>query len=374
MSKYVIALTGGGSGGHFYPLMAVAEELNRASNKKENISLYYLGDKPYNQAVLEENQIKFKRIPSGKRTKYASSGNFLTPFKVMWGAFVALFKLYVLYPDVIFSKGSYTSVPVVLAAAFLRIPIMIHESDTEVGSANKLAIKFARLVGIAYDDVAPFFPAEKTALVGIPLRQEFRNESPNPAAELGIPTDRPIIFVTGGSLGAMRINELILDSLDELLPYYTIVHQVGSDNEKAIKQTSGNLITDNTLLSHYFVKGSLTSKEMSLAMSAASVIISRAGSGSIFEIAYKGKPSIIIPIPETISHDQRTNAFAYARSGAAVVLEEENMKDDLLSAEISRIMGDQALYNQMSQAAKAFSKPDAGNVVAQTIIAIAREH
>ena len=374
MTKRVIVLTGRGSGGHFYPLMAVAEELNKQASPENHLTLHYLGPKPYNQEVLQKNQINFVQIPSGKKTKYFSLGNLFTPFKILWGLIVALQKLYFIYPDVVFSKGSYTSVPVILAAAFLRIPIVIHESDTQVGSANKLATRFARYIAIAYDDVAQFFPSEKTALVGIPLRQDFLAPQPDAANALGIPTDKLIILVTGGSLGAQRINELLLNSLDELLPHYTIIHQTGADNEESVRQSSASLISDKNLLGHYYVRGSLTTHDMNLAMSAAHLIISRAGSGTIFEIAAKNKPAIIIPIPEAISHDQRTNAFAYARSGAASVLEEENFTDDLLSNEINRIMGDQNVYANMAKAAEAFACKDAGQTIAKTIIDIANEH
>lgn len=373
MSTRVIGLTGGGSGGHFYPLMAVAETLNQYDSAAVKLELYYLGPEPYNLATLQQNNVKLIRIPAGKQTKYFSVGNLFTPFKVLWGTMVALNKLYWLYPDVIFTKGSYTSVPVILAAAFLRIPIVMHESDTEVGTANKLAAKFARYIAIAYDDTAQFFPPEKTALVGIPLQREFLTEEPNAAATMGLPTDRPIIFVTGGSQGAARLNELLLNSLDELLPHYSIVHQTGVEHEDTVRSTASGLINAE-LLQRYFVKGTLSTSEMNSAMSAAHLIISRAGSGTIFQIAAKGKPAIVVPIPETISHDQRTNAFAYARSGAATVLEEENFRDDLLAAEVHRIMSDQTVYAAMSGSARAFAKTDASRILAETIIAIAQEH
>ncbi len=369
-----IVLTGGGSGGHFYPLIAVAEEMNKYNQPEITHELYYLGPNPYRQEVLERNNVKFIRIPSGKKTKYFSVGNLFSPFKMLWGLIIALKELYFIYPDVIFSKGSYTSVPVVLAAWLLRIPIVVHESDTLPGSANRLGAKFARYIAIAFDDVAPFFPTEKTALIGIPLRQAIKTQSPDPATALGLPTDRPIILVTGGSLGAQRINDLIIESLDDLLPTYTIIHQTGENNAESVQQTSASLIKDHALLDHYFVRGRLTAEEMSLAESAASLIISRAGAGSIFEIAEKGKPSIIVPIPEKISHDQRTNAFAYARSGAAHVIEEHNLTDGLLFAEITRIMSDTQLYTKMSVAATTFSKPKASEKIVETLVGIAAEH
>lgn len=369
-----IVLVGGGTGGHFYPLIAVAERLNDAKQAGRSISLYYFGPDEYNAQALSENAITFVRIPAGKRRKYFSPLNFLDPFKTLYGLFVAVGKLYRIYPDVVFSKGGYTSVPVVLAAWLLRIPIVIHESDSRPGSANKLGARFARYIGIAFDEVAEYFPKSKEALVGIPIRKAFMNRHPDPFTALGIAADRPLIFITGGSLGAQRINNLVLETLDELLPEFTVIHQTGPLNEEHVRKTAAELIEDPALLSHYFAKGTLSAEEMHLALNAASIIISRAGAGSIFEIAHNATPAIIIPIPEDVSHDQRTNAYAYARTGAASVLEEGNLTDGLLTAEIKRIMGDTTTYEHMSVAAKAFARHDAAEVIARTLLEIADEH
>lgn len=373
--KKRIVFVGGGTGGHFYPLIAVAEVLQKNIQSGEDLGLYYAGPEPYNEAALSANNITFLRIPAGKQRRYFSLRNGIDPFITLYGLFVAIAKLYRLYPDVIFSKGGFTSVPIVLAAWLLRIPIMIHESDSQVGRANKLAAKLARYIGIAYDEVARSFPEGKTALVGIPIRQAFTTVPEHPLQTLGLPTDKPLLFVTGGSLGARTINNLILDSLNELLPHYTILHQTGPNNEAEVKTTAVELLSKTSdWLNSYYVRGTLTGEEMRLALHAASLIISRAGSTTIFEIAQTGKPSIIIPIPEKVSHDQRTNAYAYARVGAASVLEEGNLTDSLLTSEITRIMNEPDVYAAMSQAAKNFARPNAASVVANTLLEIANEH
>jgi UDP-N-acetylglucosamine--N-acetylmuramyl-(pentapeptide) pyrophosphoryl-undecaprenol N-acetylglucosamine transferase len=369
-----IVLVGGGSGGHFYPLIAVAERLNDLQNQGTHMELYYMGPEPYSTTELERTNLQFVKIPTGKHRKYFSVLNFFDSFKILFGLFFAIGKLYKIYPDVVFSKGGYTSVPVVIAAWLLRIPIMIHESDTKAGSANKLGAKFARYIALGFEDASKDFPEAKTALTGIPLRKAFLEHVQNPIQQLGLPSDKPLLFVTGGSIGSERINRLILESLDDLLPNFSILHQTGEKNETTVRQTSAQLIEDTMLLTHYFVKGTLTGAEMHLAQSAAAIIISRAGTGTIFEIAQKGKPAILIPIPEDISHDQRTNAYAYARSGAAAVLEEANLTDGLLTAEIHRIMGDTETYQQMSLAAKTFAGDDAAVAIANTLIGITEEH
>lgn len=365
---------GGGTGGHFYPLIAVAERLRMHGQPGTEYRFFYIGPDKYDEAELTKNNIEFIYCPAGKVRRYFSPLNFLTPFTTFYAFFVAVWKLYKVYPDVLFSKGGHTSVPVVLAAAFLCIPIVVHESDSRPGRANKLAAKFAKYIAISFEACAQFFPKKKTALTGIPIRQAFMQPAANPHAELGIPSDKPVIFVTGGSSGAVRVNNLILNSIDDLLPHFTIIHQTGAEHESTVASAAASLLTDSSLLSSYFVRGSLTGREMDLAQSAATIIISRAGAGTIFEIARKGKPSIIIPIPEEISHDQRNNAYEYARYGAAFVIEEKNLVDDLLVAEIHRIIDDEQRYRNMSMAAQQFAKDDAAEQLAAILITIADGH
>lgn len=366
-----IAFVGGGTGGHFYPLIAVAESLREVAPTAE---LYYFGPTPYNAELLAAHHITFVRCPAGKLRRYFSLQNLVDLFRTVGGVATAWYQLFKIYPDVVFSKGGYTSVPILLMARFYRIPVVIHESDSKPGRANLLARRFARYIGIAYTSAAEYFPPEKTALVGIPIRKEVREVPADPFAALGLTRERPIIYVTGGSLGAMRINNLILNSLTALLPHYTIFHQTGPTEETSTIQTAQALVTDPALLQHYFVKGTLPASTVSALLAAASLVISRAGSTTLFEIALHGTPAIIIPIPEEVSHDQRTNAYTYARTGAATVLEEGNLTPYLLTSEIQSIMSDQARYTAMQQAATAFSRPDAALTIAQLLVSIGIEH
>ena len=366
-----IVFVGGGSGGHFYPLMATAEALRE---QQPNAELFYIGPNPFNVEALQEHAIRHLYCPAGKIRRYLSFANIIDLFKTIGGLFVALYLLYVWYPDVIFSKGGYTSVPILLVARFYRIPVVIHESDSRPGRANALVKNFARYIGIAYKEVAEYFPEGKTALVGIPIRKVIRTINPDPFTTLGIPNDVPLIYVTGGSLGAERVNHLILRSLNLLLPHFRIFHQTGSDLEAEVIQTAQSLVTDQSLLERYYVKGSLPASTIAALLDASSLVITRAGSTTLFEIALHGKPSIVIPIPEEVSHDQRTNAYAFARTGAASVLEEGNLTENLLVAEIRSIMTDQGRYATMQQAAVNFANPNAAAVIADQLRSIALEH
>jgi UDP-N-acetylglucosamine--N-acetylmuramyl-(pentapeptide) pyrophosphoryl-undecaprenol N-acetylglucosamine transferase len=365
-----IGLVGGASGGHFYPLMAVADELNHTP---QNPKLYYFGPSPYDADQLKSYQIEYIYCPAGKLRRYLSIQNFFDLFRTFGGFFVAVWKLYIIYPDVIFSKGGYTAVPILLAARILTIPVVIHESDTTPGKANDLAKKFARYIAISYDEAAAFFPPEKTALTGIPLRTELKHILEDPFSVIGIPNDKPLIYVTGGSQGAERLNNVILNSLDELLPKYRIFHQTGPQIE-LVQQTAQGLLEGTDLASSYYVAETVPVHTVSALMQAASLVITRAGSTTLFELAYFGTPAIIIPIPEDVSRDQRTNAYTYARGGGASVIEEHNLTDHLLANEIATIMGDQQKLAAMSSSAKASFIPDAASKLATVLISIGTEH
>lgn len=370
-----IVFVGGGSGGHFYPLLAIAEALRvRDTELGTDVDLYYMGPDVFNKDELARYRIKYVSCPAGKQRTYLSIFNFLDKFKIFAGIFIGFWKLYFIYPDVIMSKGGYTSVPVVLAAWLLKIPIVIHESDAIPGKANKLAARFARYIGIAHDDVASHLPAEKVALVGMPIRNFFFEPLSNPHEIIGIENERPVILVTGGSQGAQKINTLILHSLPKLLPKYTVVHQAGDSHAKKVMETASVLVKDPELLKNYYVMGHMSQKQMVAAMQAAALIVSRAGSTTLFEIGLNSKPSIIIPIPEDISRDQRSNAYAYARSGGAIVLEERNLSDDILATEILRVLEEPGLYEKMGEGAKNFTVTSAAYTLADTLLGIGKEH
>lgn len=373
-----VVFTGGGTGGHFYPLIATAEALRERAFQSgiSQLDLYYFGPDPYDQKALEEQGIVFVSCPSGKMRRYRSILNFLDIFKVIGGVFVALFKLFVLYPDVVMSKGGFTSVPVVFAAWLLRIPILIHESDSKPGRANAFATRFARYIAISYKEAAEFFPQHKTALVGIPFRKIFQGERVgNPASVLGTTGTLPLVVVLGGSQGAERINDLVLESIEELTEKYEVFHQTGMLQETLVRETADNLLEKfPEKHARYHAKGFLDPLMLKAALSGASVIVSRAGSGAIYDIALYGIPAILIPIPEEISHDQRSNAYAYARTGAASVMEEKNLSQNLLVSEIDRIMSDPNLQITMKAAANAFVLRDGAEKIADTLIGIGREH
>jgi UDP-N-acetylglucosamine--N-acetylmuramyl-(pentapeptide) pyrophosphoryl-undecaprenol N-acetylglucosamine transferase len=371
-----ILLTGGGSGGHFYPLIAVAESINEIAKKENLVSaeMFFMSDNPYDTELLIENNITFIPISAGKMRRYASVSNFFDFFKTFFGIISALKKVFDIYPDVIFSKGAYASFPVLVAAKILRIPVIIHESDSVPGKTNLWAAKFAKKIAISYPEAAKYFPKEKIAYTGNPLRKAVLNTTKNGAHEfLNLEKEVPTILIIGGSLGAKIINERILDALPKLIEKYQILHQTGKNNALEVSKVSNVILDNNPNKNRYRIFDYLNNLSLTMAAGAADLIISRAGS-TIFEIASWGIPSIVIPITETNGNHQRINAYAYARSGAASVIEESNLSTNILLGEIDRILQDKVMREKMSIAAKGFTHPDAADKIAKEIITIALSH
>lgn len=375
-----IVFTGGGSGGHFYPIIAIAEAMRDLVREKRLVEpkLYYLAPTSFDEKALFENGITYIHIPAGKVRRYASIRNFTDSFITIFGLVSALFTLFRLYPDVVMSKGGYGSVPTVLAARLLRIPVVIHESDAKPGRANLLASKWATKIAISFESAAKFFPEKvqnKIARTGIPIRKALmRVEAEGARQYLGLESGVPTIFILGGSQGATNINEIVLLALPDLVSLANIIHQTGQANFKSVQDIASVVLTKNPNASRYHPINYLDEVSMQRSASIADIVVSRAGANSIAEIGLWKKPAILIPIPESVSHDQRTNAYAYARTGAAVVIEEENLTPHLIVSEIKRIINDPALSKRMGASAQGFTDPDASRILANEIFSIALTH
>ncbi len=375
-----IVFAGGGTGGHFYPIIAITEALHDIVREEHYIepSLYYLAPQPFDEKALFENSIVYVRIPAGKTRRYFSLRNITDALVSLSGFLMALVALFRIYPDVVVSKGGYASVPVVLAARVLRIPIIIHESDAKPGRANLLAAKWASKIAVAFDSTAEFFPKDvrgRIARTGIPVRKALmRVEQEGARQYLGLESGTPTVFILGGSQGAVRINEVVLSALPELVSFANVIHQTGPANFKNVEAVSKVVLGKDPHASRYHPINYLDQVSMQRAAGAASLVVSRAGATSIAEIGLWKKPAILIPIPESISHDQRMNAYAYARTGAATVIEEENLTAHLFVAEIRRIVDDAEISKKMSSAAEGFTDVDAARILAKEVLAIALPH
>jgi len=371
-----ILLTGGGTGGHFYPIIAIAEAINklRKENRLMNADIYYMSNSPYNAGILFDNGITFRKNSAGKIRRYFSILNFFDLFKTFWGILGSLWKVFNIYPDVVFGKGGYASFPALFAARVFRIPVVIHESDSVPGRVNLWAGKFAEKIAVSYPEAVEYFPKEKVAYTGNPVRKELIQPLKTGAREfLKLEDNTPVLFILGGSLGSQIINEAIVDALPQLVGNFEIIHQVGRKNLKQVTERASVMLRDNPHGNRYKPFDYLNVLGMRMAAGVADIVISRAGS-TIFEIASWKVPSIIIPITDTNGDHQRKNAFAYARSGACVVVEEENLSANILVSEINRLMDSSVGREVMKKGTESFNHPDAAEKIAKEILTIALRH
>jgi UDP-N-acetylglucosamine--N-acetylmuramyl-(pentapeptide) pyrophosphoryl-undecaprenol N-acetylglucosamine transferase len=365
-----IVITGAG-GGHFYPLIAVIESVRKQVFVQKIVQpeVFFFSDKPYDEKVLFEEDIKFIQIPAGKLRVYPSLETVTDIFKTMYGCVVAIFKLYSVYPDVIFAKGGYASFPTLVAARILSIPIVVHESDTVPGRTTKFGGSFAARVALSYPEAAPFFPKETTALTGQPIREALLPKE-GYKREYG-QRERKAIMILCGSQGSQRVNELILGILPELLNQYDVVHQVGVGNLEEIKKITTEMLKNHEFKNHYFVDGFI---DVGLFYPKVDMVITR-GSSAMFEVALWQLPMIVIPIPQSISRDQCSNAYAMAGRGVAAVLEENNTGHSVVFSQISQILDSKEHYTKMSEAGMQFeSSRNAATLIARELIRICMSH
>ena len=339
-----IVLTGGGTAGHVTPNIALMPAL-----KKDGYEISYIGSfNGIERSLIEELNVPYYGISSGKLRRYFDIKNFSDPFRVIKGFFEAKKLLKKLKPDVVFSKGGFVSVPVVMAAKMCKIPAIIHESDMTPGLANKLAIPSAYKVCHNFPETAKNLPERKSVLSGSPIRQELFDGSRSKGLELcGFNEDKPVILVIGGSLGAAAINEAVRKALPLLLPSFQIIHVCGKGKvDASIKDQPGYIQFD-------YVK-----EELSDLLAAADLIISRAGSNAIYEFLALNKPNILIPLPANASRgDQILNARSFKKQGFSYLLPEEEVTDETLTKAIQKVFKNKDTYIQ------AMKKQTASNAI-----------
>jgi UDP-N-acetylglucosamine--N-acetylmuramyl-(pentapeptide) pyrophosphoryl-undecaprenol N-acetylglucosamine transferase len=372
-----ILFTGGGTGGHFFPIIAVAEAVSALAVKEgfPEPQLFYVSDSPIDATLLLQTKLTYIEVAAGKRRTYASLQNFIDIFRTIGGFFSALWKLFTIYPDVIFSKGGYASFPILLSARLLFIPVVIHESDSVPGRVNAWSAHFAKYIAISYPDaVSAFAHKDRVAYTGQPIRKDLLQPvDVNVRENFNLPEGIPIILVLGGSQGAQALNDLIIDALPTLLDNAIVIHQAGDANLDWVRMRASGALDGHPNASWYLPYGFIDSQTLRAFGAAASIVVSRAGS-TIFEIAMWGKPSILIPLPIAHGDHQRVNAYAYARTGAAVVLEQSNLKTSILLTTISTIINDPRREKEMSDAAREFFIPDAAEKIATALLSIASAH
>lgn len=328
-----ILLTGGGTAGHVTPNIALLPSL-----KNLGYEIKYMGSYDgIEKKLIEELGIDYIGISSGKLRRYMSVKNFTDPFRVLKGFSEAKKFMKEYKPDVVFSKGGFVSVPVVLAADKYKIPVIIHESDMTPGLANKIAIPHACKVCHNFPETAQYLPKGKSVLTGSPIRAELLSGDKSAGLSMcNFTSEKPVIMVIGGSLGAASVNQKIRESLDKLLKNYQIVHLCGKGKlDESLKSKKGYIQFE-------YIKDEL--KDL-FAMS--QVIISRAGANAICEILALKKPNILIPLSARASRgDQILNAESFKKQGFSEVLDEDTLTQDILIDTIEKVYRNRNQYIQ----------------------------
>ncbi len=367
-----IVLTGGGTGGHLYPLIAVAKKIRELSRNKDEVQFLFLGpDGPLEEEVMSAEFIEARRVLSGKLRRYFSARYLADIFKVPLGFLQSLWHLLVFMPDAIFTKGGFASVPVVLAGWIYRIPVLIHESDVTPGIANQISARFATRIAISFPGAANFFNPAKIFLSGNPIREEMAGGSREKGQQIfHLDSAKKTILVVGGSQGARSINEAVIRILPRLLGKYQIIHVTGqSEYDRSIHEAGKLGIKAGHGGYHPF---SFLKEELPHALAAADLVVSRAGANALTEIAANKKPAIVIPIRESANNHQTLNAFEFAEAGAAVVLEQDNLGENILAEKIEEVVESEEMKYELGKRIEKLYNPKAAEAIATEIIQLAR--
>ncbi len=369
-----ILLVGGGSGGHIYPLIAVANALKeKARQTGADLDMRLWGDGEFINQATREADLKSTIVISGKLRRYFSLLNFADFFKIVLGFIQSLWLMYWYMPDIVFTKGGSGSVMPAIAAKLYLIPLIIHESDSIPGLANKIISKIADKTLLSFESSQKYFKSGKVAVVGNPVRLDLATGDRNEAVSFfKLDSNKKTILVLGGSQGAKRINDLILESLVQLVKDYQIIHQSGDIQYSGVKAEADKYIVEGQnsygpqIGAGYRLYPFFNNQELKLAYAAADVVICRGGAGLIFEMALIGKPTIIIPLSTASANHQFENAREFSQFGASI-LEEDNLTSHILISQINSLLKPEN-YQVVSEKIKSFAKPEAAVVIAELLL------
>lgn len=352
--RSVVVFTGGGSGGHIFPGLAVLEKLRQQMPELETV--WFGSGSPMEREIVTRFGIRFVAVPSGKLRRYFSLRNLVDLFKIASGFVVSLVRLSRLRPALLFSKGGFVSVPPVVAARVLGIPVFTHESDVDPGLATRINTRFAERIFVAYEESRRYFPAHRAKSIvvsGNPVRDEvFAGNAERGRRLVGARGDRPLLLVLGGSQGARQVNRLVAGALDALLEDYDVVHQMGEAGYE--EATRAGLFRVGFFADEY-----------PDVLAAADLVVGRSGAGTLWELAACGKASILVPLVRYTRGDQLRNAERFASCGAAIVLDDPT--PEALAAHAKRLAREPDELAAMGRAAQAIFRSDAAGLIAAEI-------
>lgn len=316
-------MTGGGSAGHVTPNLAIIPKL-----KEKGFEVQYIGTfDGIEKKIISDENIKYHAISSGKLRRYFDVKNFTDPFKVVKGIFEAKKIIKREKPDVVFSKGGFVAVPVVMGAFFNGVPVVAHESDITPGLANKLSLPYCTKICVTFPETLEHVKKNKGVITGTPIREELLKGSKLKGKEIcGFDSNKPVLLVIGGSLGSKVINEALRGHISEVTKNLSVIHICGK----------GNL--DKSITDKDYVQFEYVNDELPHLMAYADIVLSRAGANSIYELLALKKPNLLIPLSKKSSRgDQILNARSFEKNGYSMVLEEEQLNGEVLLKNINKL-------------------------------------
>ena len=370
-----VLVSGGGSGGHIYPALAIAAQL-RVEYQAE---ILFLGsDDGLETEIVPAAGFRLATIKAGKLRRYISWQTITGIMRVPLGLIQAINIVGKFRPGVVFTSGGYVAVPAGLAARLHRVPLLMHQQDVPPNLSNKLVAPLATRISVAFADSLAYFPARKALLLGNPIRQAMLDVRQTPAQEarqrLGFEGHEPLLLVTGGSQGARHLNQVVGEALPDLLALCQVLQISGKELYNETRELSNRVLTnqDEVLKKRYRLVAYLN-EEMPLALQAADLVLCRSGASTLSELAVLGKPSILVPLPPAIgSSPQEANAEMFRRKAAAEVIKDSDLNRQELVERVRFILSSSTQVEAMAQAARSFAKPQATQEIAAEIVKISR--
>jgi UDP-N-acetylglucosamine--N-acetylmuramyl-(pentapeptide) pyrophosphoryl-undecaprenol N-acetylglucosamine transferase len=371
-----VLVSGGGTGGHIYPALAVATQLV----KQYQAEILYLGsDDGLENELAPAAGFPLVIVKAGKLRRYISWQTLTGVARIPVGMAQAAGIVRKFNPDVVFTSGGYVAVPAGLGARLNGVPLLMHQQDVPPNLSNRLIAPLATRISVAFADSLAYFPARKTLQLGNPIRQEMldmRSVSPQEARrKLELEADLPLLLVTGGSQGARHVNQVVCRALPELLTHCQVLQISGKYLYEETRELSGQTMTHlpEDIKRRYRLVPYLNA-EMPAAIQAAELVLCRSGAATLSELAVLGKPSLLVPLPPAIgSSPQEANAEMFGRGAAAQVIRDADLESEVLVKRVISMLSSKALLASMSEATRAFAKPDATQDIVAEVMRIARQ-
>lgn len=371
-----VLVSGGGTGGHIYPALAIATSLRT----QYNAEILFLGsDDGLEKELVPAAGLRLVTVKAGKLRRYVSLETITGVMRVPLGMGQAVGIVRKFRPDVAFTSGGYVAVPAALASRVNGVPVLMHQQDVPPNLSNRLAAPLATRISVAFADSLPYFPARKTLLLGNPIRQvmlDVRGTSPRAArAELGLDVETPLLLVTGGSQGARHLNQVVCQALPNLLERCQVLQISGKDLYNETRAQADSLLADldEALRQRYRLVAYLNA-EMPVALQASDLVLCRSGASTLTELAILGKPSVLVPLSPSVGGPaQQENAAMFERKQAASVIADDILKPEILVERVLSIITSNTQIAAMAQAAGTFARPDATQDITEELVRIAKK-